>query len=257
MIKFSPKPIRFKSIGAVFLCLWFAYASMPGSSIFALEHTSRQEGMSFALPSVPGMGAFLIYPLSLKECMSIEGGDVRMVLNPARNRLTVSVIDNEYEARLGRYPPREVYEIDVHNRIVDTRRAPFIPTAESRKQTSWAGNLLSRPDVFPEGYWNISRVSERTDKFGPYMVATNAQGQVDVFMRLSDDQEPVYIGTYADTGYAIHANTNPFEYSKSYGCLIARKEDLERLAKTLKKDREDDRESRQTLRISGRISGDR
>ena len=140
---------------------------------------------------------------------------------------------------------------------MDTRRAPFIPTSESRKQTSWAGSLLSQPEVFPEGYWNISGVSERKDKFGPYMISTNAQGMVDVFMRESDDKQPLYIGTYADTGYAIHANTNPFEYSKSYGCLVARQEDLERLAKTLKKDREDDKDSRQTLRISGRGKSDR
>jgi len=191
-------------------------------------------------------------PLSLEECGKIVGGDVRMVLNAERTRLTVNVIDNEYEARLGRIPPKEVFQIDVHNRVVDTIDAPFMPTAESRNLTEWAGDLTSKPDLFPEGNWLVTGTRARNDRYGPYMIATGAIGQVEVYMQGADEGKKIYLGNYKDVGYAIHSNTIPFEYSKTYGCLVVRQEDLARLAGTLIKDLQENEKAVQTIRIRNR-----
>ena len=77
-------PMRYRCIGAVFLCLCLVLLWLPGVAIFALEHTLRSEGMGCVSPSVPRSDAFRVYALSLEECMSIEGGDVRMVLKIGR-----------------------------------------------------------------------------------------------------------------------------------------------------------------------------
>ena len=48
----------------------------------------------------------------------------------------------------------------------------------------------------------------------------------------------------------LFRSTIPFEYSKTYGCLVAKQEDLARLAKTLQDDRKDDPASKQTLWVN-------
>lgn len=171
-----------------------------------------------------------------------------MVLNSSRTKLTVNVIDNEYEARLGRIPPKEVFEVDVHNRIVDTRDAPFMPAPESKKATGSTPGLTSQPAEFPEGNWLITGMKVREDKYGPYMISTNAMGSVDVYAPDVTEGGKKYIGTYKDIGYTIHSNTIPFEYSKSYGCLIVRQEDVVRLADTLNRDRQENQRAVQTIR---------
>ncbi|MEN6363948.1 MAG: hypothetical protein ABFC81_02645 [Rectinema sp.] len=183
------------------------------------------------------------------ECATIEGGDIRMVLNAAKNKLQVSVISNEYEARLGRIPPIETYEIDVHNRVVDTTLAPFIPTKKSRAQTSVLSGLTSKPEQFPEGYWEISGLRTTEGKYGPYTISTNAVGKVDVFSPNDSNGKGVYVGTCEDTGYALHSNSNPFGSSKSNGCLILKEDDCERLAIKLANDRMDDKNAKQTIRV--------
>lgn len=188
---------------------------------------------SAALEAGAGFDYSFARTLAEEESGRLSGGDTRMRLNAARTKLSVQVIDNEYEARLGRIPPVETYEIDVHNRVVDTRSAPFMPTPVSARVTSSLGKLTSVPAAFPEGYWTITAVTPREGKFGPSMISTNAVGIVDVYA----DEGSSYVGSYSDTGYAIHANSNPFESSKSYGCLVARQEDIRKLESTLKADR--------------------
>jgi len=187
-----------------------------------------------------------------EECASIVGGDVRMVLNPSRTKLTVNVIDNEYEARLGRIPPKEVYEIDVHNRIVETTSAPFMPTGESRRQLGTMEGVMASAGFFPEGNWLVTGVKARGDKYGPYMIGTGAVGEVDVYCQGLAEGEKIYLGRYKDNGYAIPSNTVPFEYSKSYGCLVARQEDVARLADTLRRDKQENEKAVQTIRIRSR-----
>ena len=92
-------------------------------------------------------------PLDHDESAAVTGGDVRMSLNQDRTKLKVNVIDNEYEARLGRIPPKEVFEIDVHNRVVDTQKAPFMPADAAGRKLASSGSVTSKPSQFPEGYW--------------------------------------------------------------------------------------------------------
>lgn len=186
---------------------------------------------------VPALWSFVDgVPLSQNECAAVVGGDVRMSLNQDRSKLTVNVIDNEYEARLGRIPPKEVLEFDAHNRVVDTIQAPFMPATIDGRALAAVASVTTRPSPFPEGYWSITAITPRQDKYGPYMISTNAVGNVEVFV---NDGVGRYmpIGSYCDLGYALHANTNPFNASKSYGCLVLKQDDVARLATILQEDK--------------------
>ena len=198
-----------------------------------------------------GASGFKLFgsPLDLESCALIRGGDVRMVVNSERNSITVNVIDNEYEARLGRIPPKKVFHIDVHNRVVDTIKAPYMPTASAKKQLGNTSGFTSKPEVFPEGNWRITNVRTRNDKYGPYMIKTNATGMVDVYAPGVEEGRLNYIGRYPDTGYAIHSNTVPFENSKSYGCLIIKQADAEMLASILEADKKENPAAVQTIRV--------
>ena len=189
-------------------------------------------------------------PLSQNECASVVGGDVRMSLNQARNRLKVNVIDNEYEARLGRIPPKEVLEFDVHNRVVDTTQAPFMPAGRDGRALAAAAAVTTRPSQFPEGYWSVTAVNPREDKYGPYMISTNAIGAVETFV---NDGAGGYmpVGTYRDLGYALHANTNPFNVSKTYGCMVLKQEDLATLATILRNDKAENPKAVQKVLVRG------
>ena len=193
--------------------------------------------------------AVLFRELDSREASLVRGGDVRMVLDAIREKLTVKVIKNEYEGRIGRIPPLEVYEIDVHNRILQTNDAPFMPTIASRTALGDSSGYKASTSPFPEGLWQITSVKPRNDKYGPYMVMTEAVGTVRVYAPGAKEGEMVYVGDYTDTGYGIHSNTIPFEYSKTFGCIIARQADLERLAKTLIKDRQENPKTVQTIRV--------
>jgi hypothetical protein len=184
-----------------------------------------------------------------EEAAQVRGGDVRMILDAVREKLTVKVIKNEYEGRIGRIPPLEVYEIDVHNRIVTTNDAPFMPTAASRRALGDISGYKASTSPFPEGLWQITSVKPRNDKYGPFMVMTEAVGTVRVYAPGGKEGEMLYVGDFNDTGYGIHSNTIPFEYSKTYGCIIAKQADLERLAKTLIKDRQENPKTVQTIRV--------
>ncbi|TXT42564.1 MAG: hypothetical protein FD137_2094 [Spirochaetes bacterium] len=235
---------RRQGFGAALFCIYMVLCILPG---FA---KSWEPGAGVGGPSLPPLQErfpFFAIPLSQSVCAGVLGGDVRMELDANGSRLKVSVIDNEYEARLNRYPPREVYEIPAHNRIVDTTDAPFMPTKASAAQTAWAEGLVSRPVLFPEGLWNITAVKPRADKYGPFMVSTNARGSVEVYMKVPESVGKLYIGTFADTGYGIHSNTI---HSKTFGCVVTKQEDLARLAKTLAEDKKDDPASSQTIWVN-------
>lgn len=188
-------------------------------------------------------------PLDHDESAAVTGGDVRMSLNQDRTKLKVNVIDNEYEARLGRIPPKEVFEIDVHNRVVDTQKAPFMPADAAGRKLASSGSVTSKPSQFPEGYWSVTSVKPREDKYGPYMISTNAVGKVETYV---NDGKGNYnaSGVYKDTGYAVHSNTNSFDVSKSHGCLIIKQDDLSRVAGVLKKDREENPKAVQKILVS-------
>lgn len=234
---------------------WLMLAVGAGNAS-ALTVMERRGASAMAFPGEVPESPFACFALDGEDCSSIVGGDVRMVLNTSRTRLTVNVIDNEYEALLGRIPPKEVYEIDVHNRVVETTCAPFMPTGESRRQLGTTEGVMASAGFFPEGNWLVTGVKTRSDKYGPYMIGTGAVGEVDVYSQGLGEGEKIYLGRYKDLGYAIHSNTVPFEYSKSYGCLIVRQEDVARLADTLRRDKQENEKAVQTIRVRGRCRGD-
>ncbi len=231
--------MRTHSATVIVACLLLAAVARP----FALE----QGGASRA----PATWSFVDgVPLSQNECATVVGGDVRMSLNSNRTTLTVNVIDNEYEARLGRIAPKNVFEFDVHNRIVDTTQAPFMPATKDGRALAAAAATTTRPSQFPEGYWSITAITPRQDKYGPYMISTNAVGSVEVFMN-NGAGNYTSVGYYSDLGYALHANTNPFNVSKSYGCPVMKQEDIAALAQILKADKAENANAVQKLLVPG------
>jgi len=232
---------------------WLMLAVGAGNAS-ALTVMERRGASAMAFPGEVPESPFACFALDGEDCSSIVGGDVRMVLNTSRTRLTVNVIDNEYEALLGRIPPKEVYEIDVHNRVVETTCAPFMPTGESRRQLGTTEGVMASAGFFPEGNWLVTGVKTRSDKYGPYMIGTGAVGGGCLLPR-SWEGEKIYLGRYKDLGYAIHSNTVPFEYSKSYGCLIVRQEDVASWLTRCEEQAENEK-AVQTIRVRGRCRGD-
>lgn len=187
--------------------------------------------------------------VGVAEAGQVRGGDTRVKIDKTRTKLTVEVIDNEYEARLGRLPPKETYVLDVHNRVVSTTMAPFMPKAGPNGKAASAAGLTCSPQPFPAGYWAITGVRQRDDKYGPYSIQTNAVGYVDVFRKSTVDGRMEYVGTLADTNYSLHSNTIPFDRSQSFGCCVLKPEDSSRLAQTLIKDKEENKNAKQTLYV--------
>ncbi len=179
--------------------------------------------------------------LSDAEATQLVGGDVRMDLDDMRTRLTVRVTDNEYEARLGRIPPIELYTIDVHNRVADTIGAPFYPADRALNALRNAYSYSSKPEPFPAGAWNITTIKQRNDQYGPYMIGTDAVQLVNVY------KDGKNLGEFWDTGYSLHANTKPMSQSVSYGCIVMSRDDDRRLAGSLAADRQRNRTTNQLL----------
>jgi hypothetical protein len=186
------------------------------------------------------------------EAELVKGGDTRATLNASRTKLKVEVIDNEYEARLGRIAPKETYEIDVHNRVMQTKEAPFMPKPGTQGVAPSGPGVTCAPQPFPAGNWQITGERARGDKYGPYSVQTNAVGHVDVYGPVGPEGRKEYLGTYADTGYSLHSNTVPFERSVSYGCIVMKQDDVSKLAMTLLMDKGRDPKARQTIYVSDR-----
>lgn len=186
------------------------------------------------LDSLPGS------PIGSEEAESIRGGDVFISLDGPRNRLTVKVYPNDDELRRLKPVPIKTLEVDAHNRIVDTTKAPYMPAAASKLPAG--ANLTSRPSPFPSGTCSITGVKPTSGKYGPNMISTDAVGKVEVF---ADGKS---LGSYSDAGYAIHSNSNDFRASKSFGCIIVREADNAAIAKVLREDRADAERSKQSRR---------
>jgi len=179
--------------------------------------------------------------LGAEEAAALEGGDVYMSLNEERTRLRVDVYSNERDAGM-RSRPQESYEVDAHNRIVERRgAAPFMPAPGASRAGDPAG-MTSTPVRFPEGVWQVGQVAARADSYGPNMIKTNAVGSVEVF-----DARGNPMGRRADIGYAIHSNAADFGTSRSYGCIVVRREDNARIARSIELDRADSPRSRQSI----------
>ncbi|HNX73541.1 MAG TPA: L,D-transpeptidase [Spirochaetales bacterium] len=183
------------------------------------------------------------------EAAKVQGGDTRVTLDSSRTKLKVEVIDSEYEAKLGRIPPKETYVIDVHNRVMQTTEAPFMPKPGTQNVAPHGPGVTCAPEPFPAGNWQITGERARGDKYGPFSIQTNAVGHVDVYGPVGPEGRAAYLGTYADTGYSLHSNTIPFERSLSYGCIVMRQDDVSKLATTLLIDKGRDPKARQTIYV--------
>lgn len=165
--------------------------------------------------------------LSRDEAALRDGGDVFIDMDASRRSLKVTVYDNDSELRRMRKAPKESYVVDAHNRVVDTTEAAFMPTAESRRIFGGMDRLTSKPAPFPEGNARVTEIRKVDDKFGPYMIMTDAVGSVEVY------RNGERIGVAADRGYALHSNTRDFDQSRSWGCVIVRQGDNARIAESL------------------------
>jgi len=210
---------------ALFLSLLCAAGLAVGASVPAAVFVSVQPEAALFLAGLPGE------PITAIEASAIVGGDVFMELNAERTRLKVKVYTNDDELRRLRPTPIKTFEVDAHNRIVETTKAPYMPAPGSPKANG--SNLTSKPAEFPSGCSNVTAVTKTDGKYGPNMISTDATGKVEVY---ANGQS---VGTYNDVGYAIHSNANDFSASKSYGCIIVTKTANEAIACVLKADRDD------------------
>lgn len=184
-----------------------------------------------------------------EEAAAFDGGDVRMTLNAERTKLKVEVTGSVDHPSIGhrKNGSQLSFEIDVHNRVVDTKKADFMPAGKSPASLEGQGKLSSRPEQFPEGTWKVTAVVARKDKYGPNMIKTNAVGNVEVF-----NEKGASLGRYKDTGYALHSNTNDFSVSKSWGCIIVKQADNRRLANLIDRDKKVCGGGRQTITVKRR-----
>jgi hypothetical protein len=112
----------------------------------------------------------------------------------------------------------------------------------SRRIGTSVDGWKSTPVRFPSGASNIVAVKECDNEYGPYMIKTDAIGRVDVYR-----DDGTFYGKEYDTGYAIHSNVKDFSTSRSWGCVIVRQRDNERLARTLIVDRKQNSNSIQHI----------
>ncbi len=210
---------------ALFLVISCAAVSVFGAGVLPSALQAASPWTLASTPCLPGIG------IEGEEAASIAGGDVFMSLNAERTRLTIKVYTNDDELRRLKPTPLKTIEVDAHNRIVDSKQAPYIPAANSKVPSG--ANLTSKPEAFPSGTWNITGVRATSDKYGPNMISTNAVGKVEVYA------DGASVGRYSDAGYAIHSNVKDFERSRSNGCIVVRQADNRLISSVLRADRAD------------------
>ena len=179
--------------------------------------------------------------LNENEMADISGGDVEVVV----------VLDKDYSgvatvSVTPRYPngkPAEVdastYTVAVHNRVTgtaaeDTGRKDFYIT-----------------DHFPEGTHTITGVSTASTSYGNSQgewVTTDATRVVTASKTRLETKLTGETYERQDGGYFWHNNDNKeFIESKSYGCIISTKTDMDKVAATIKADKNP--RSKQTIKV--------
>lgn len=158
-----------------------------------------------------------------------RGGDVFIRASARRDRLTVVEIPIDGRGKAGRY------EVKAHNRVTKGLSADLI-TKEGK-----VPGYAAVPEGFPVGTHRVTTVKERSDKFGPYSIGTDAEGLVDAYKVEKQDGKVIwsqYEGKVADYGYSIHSNREKsFDTSRSWGCIIVQEADVKRIARTIRADR--------------------
>jgi hypothetical protein len=213
------QPIKEKNMKRILICtmtILFAF-----TAAFAEEVPADPEILFLDILAVM---------LNENEMADISGGDVKVVV----------VLDKDYSGTAkitvtprydnGKLAVHETssYTVAVHNRVTgtaaeDTGRNDFYITSQ-----------------FPEGTHTITGVSTATAGYG------NSSGQwvttdaTRVVLASTSAKDGTLTGsTYLrqDAGYFWHNNEKKaFEDSKSYGCIISTKEDMDKVAATIKGD---------------------
>jgi hypothetical protein len=179
--------------------------------------------------------------LNENEMADISGGDVQVVvvLNKDYSGTATITVTPRYDSGKPAIVDQSTYTVAVHNRVTgtaveDKRRNDFYITSQ-----------------FPEGTHTITGVSRASTGYGNSSgewVTTDAT-RVVLASRTSQDKQLTGV-TYErqDEGYFWHNNeTKKFESSLSYGCMVSTKEDMDKVAATIKADRNP--RSRQTITV--------
>ena len=160
----------------------------------------------------------------------ISGGDVKVVVVLNRDRTGTARIT--VTPRYGNGKPAVIetssYTVAVHNRVTGT-------AVEDRRR-----NDFYITSQFPEGTHTITGVSKAPAAYGnsaSEWVTTDATRMVQASRTSQDGQLTGAVYERLDGGYYWHNNENyDFSVSKSYGCIVSSKTDMDMVAATIKAD---------------------
>jgi hypothetical protein len=168
--------------------------------------------------------------LNENEMADISGGDVKVVVILKKDysgTATITVVPR-YDNGKASKVDTSTYTVEVHNRVTGT-------AAEDKGR-----NDFYITSQFPEGTHTITGVSKASPGYGNSVgewVTTNATRIVLASATAKDSQLTGVTYERQDGGYFWHNNENkPFEKSLSYGCIISTKEDMDKVAATIKAD---------------------
>jgi hypothetical protein len=179
--------------------------------------------------------------LNENEMADISGGDVEVVVvldNDYSGTATITVTPR-YDNGKPALVDKSIYTVAVHNRVTGT-------AVEDKRR-----NDFYITDNFPEGTHAITGVSNAPAAYGnsrSEWVTTDAT-RVVLASKTSQDKQ-LTGATYErqDSGYYWHNNENyDFSASKSHGCIVSTKSDMDKVAATIKADRNP--RSRKTITV--------
>jgi hypothetical protein len=168
--------------------------------------------------------------LNENEMADISGGDVKVVVILKKDysgTATITVVPR-YDNGKASKVDTSTYTVEVHNRVTGT-------AAEDKSR-----NDFYITSQFPEGTHTITGVSKAAPGYGNSSgewVTTDASRQVLASATSQNKQLTGQTYVRQDWGYFWHNNeAKKFESSLSYGCIISTKEDMDKVAATIKAD---------------------
>ncbi|MDX9958078.1 MAG: hypothetical protein RBT68_06505 [Spirochaetia bacterium] len=179
--------------------------------------------------------------LSENEMADISGGDVEVVvvLNNDYSGTATITVTPRYDNGKPALVDKSTYTVAVHNRVTGT-------AVEDKRR-----NDFYITDNFPEGTHTITGVSTAPAAYGnsrSEWVTTDAT-RVVLASKTSQDKQ-LTGATYErqDSGYYWHNNENyDFSASKSHGCIVSTKSDMDKVAATIAAD--SNPKSRKTITV--------
>ncbi|MFH2113523.1 MAG: hypothetical protein ABIJ86_03320 [Spirochaetota bacterium] len=186
------------------------------------------------LPADPGIlfQDIVAVMLNENEMADISGGDVQVVvvLNKDYSGTATITVTPRHPNGKASIIDRTTYTVAVHNRVTGT-------AAKDKGR-----NDFYITSQFPEGTYTITGVSRAAVGYGNSAGEWVTTDATRIVLASGTAIEGIQLTGTAyqrqDDGYFWHNNeTKLFEKSKSYGCIISTKEDMDRVAATIKADR--------------------